>query len=101
MARLVVGTLVWGVLSLAAALPTAAPAVECTREKLLAAADAYVAAQTAGQPSSLQKLLAANFTYMQDNKAVADLASGVLSKALHIDSRAVRPTRKRARRTRS
>ncbi len=71
--------------AMGAFLPTAS--AQCTREKLLAAADAYVAAQTAGQIGGLQKLLAtSNFTYMQDNKA-ADIKTGVLSQALTIDSR--------------
>jgi hypothetical protein len=57
-------------------------AADCTRDGLLAAAAAYVAAQTAGSTSTLT--LASNFTYTENNKVVT-VTSGVLSKALKID----------------
>ncbi|KAI0198400.1 hypothetical protein F4808DRAFT_452041 [Astrocystis sublimbata] len=56
---------------------------ECTREGLLAAAESYLAAQTAGNIADL-KLSATNFTYQQNNKK-ADIKTGVLSQPLTID----------------
>ena len=56
---------------------------ECTREGLLAAANSYIAAVTAGKTDGL-KLSATNFTYQENNKP-ADLAKGVLSQPLKID----------------
>ncbi|KAI1657717.1 hypothetical protein F4813DRAFT_389453 [Daldinia decipiens] len=56
---------------------------ECTREGLLAAANSYIAAQTSGSIDGL-KLSAANFTYLQNNKA-SDIKTGVLSQPLKID----------------
>lgn len=63
-------------------LLTGSYATDCTRDGLLAAAAAYVAAQTAGSTSTLT--LASNFTYNENNKAVA-VASGVISRPLKID----------------
>ncbi len=57
-------------------------AAQCSREKLLAATDTYVAAQTAGKLDGLK--LASNFTYQENNKVI-DVSKGVLSKALKID----------------
>jgi len=56
---------------------------ECTREGLLAAANSYVAAITAGKIDGL-KLVSTNFTYKENNKA-ADIKKGVLSQPLKID----------------
>ncbi|KAK0643773.1 hypothetical protein B0T16DRAFT_430242 [Cercophora newfieldiana] len=57
---------------------------ECTREGLLAAANSYVAALTAGKIDGL-KLSATNFTYQENNKK-ADLAkSGPFAQPLKID----------------
>ncbi|KAK3331872.1 hypothetical protein B0T19DRAFT_380416 [Cercophora scortea] len=71
----------------------AAPAVHaaraspaCSRAQLLEAADAYVAAQTAGKLDPLRELLGANWTYQENNK-VTDVSKGVLSKALKLDHR--------------
>ncbi|KAK3682071.1 hypothetical protein B0T22DRAFT_521156 [Podospora appendiculata] len=58
----------------------------CTRAQLLEAADAYVAAQTAGKLEPLKELLGANWTYQENNK-VTDASKGVLAKALKIDHR--------------
>jgi hypothetical protein len=51
----------------------------CTRETLRAATDAYIAAQTIGQPS-----FAANATYTENRKKLS-IATGILSKPLKID----------------
>ncbi|KAK0616840.1 hypothetical protein B0T14DRAFT_538596 [Immersiella caudata] len=60
----------------------------CTREVLLAAADAYVAAQTAGSLDPLKPVLAANWTYEQNNGVVTDpLKSVIATKALKIAHR--------------
>ncbi|KAK5654469.1 hypothetical protein OQA88_7097 [Cercophora sp. LCS_1] len=66
--------------SLSLLTPTAA---ECTREGLLAAANSYIAAVTAGKIDGL-KLATTNFTYQENNKK-ADIARGVLSQPLKID----------------
>jgi hypothetical protein len=59
----------------------------CTRETLLAAADAYVAAQTAGKLDALASVLATNWTYEENNKVIDPLKSVAATKALKIDSR--------------
>ncbi|KAK3316630.1 hypothetical protein B0H66DRAFT_479217 [Apodospora peruviana] len=61
-------------------------AANCSRADLIAVADAYVAAQTAGKLDALSKVLASNWTYEENNKVI-DVAKGVLSKALKIDNR--------------
>jgi len=61
----------------------ASVSAECTREGLLAAANSYVLAQTAGKLDSL-KLSAENFTYQENNKAV-DVKKGLLTTPLKID----------------
>lgn len=58
----------------------------CTRESILEAADAYVAAQTAGSLEPLGDLLAEDWTYRQDNE-IMDAADGVLSTPLAIEHR--------------
>jgi len=63
-------------------LPTAL-AADCTRAGLLAAAESYIAAQTAGKISGLT-LSTTNFTYQQNNK-VSDIAKGLLSTPYKID----------------
>jgi hypothetical protein len=67
---------------IASALPIVI-AADCTRDGLLAAADSYIAAQTAGKITGL-KLSATNFTYQQNNK-VSDIAKGLLSTPYKID----------------
>ncbi|KAF2827816.1 hypothetical protein CC86DRAFT_454589 [Ophiobolus disseminans] len=62
-------------------LTPSASAADCTRDGLLSAAHSYLAAQTAGKPSTL--LLSSNFTYQQNNK-VSAIASGLLSTAYPI-----------------
>lgn len=64
-------------------LTTPSSAANCTREGLLAAAQSYIAAQTAGDPSLLH-LSPTNFTYLENN-AATDVARGVLSTPLKID----------------
>jgi hypothetical protein len=69
-------------MGIASILPTVT-AADCTRAGLLAAADSYIAAQTAGKISDL-KLSATNFTYQQNNK-ISDIAKGLLSTPYKID----------------
>jgi hypothetical protein len=59
-----------------------ASAAACTRESLLLTAQSYLAAQAAGQPSTLT--LASNFTYQQNNK-VSDISKSLLSQPFTID----------------
>lgn len=61
-------------------------AADCTRDILLAAADQYVAAQTAGSISSLQNVLSSDYKYQENNKVVA-VTSGVISQKLVIAHR--------------
>lgn len=56
---------------------------ECTREGLLSAANSYLAAQVAGNPSTLS-LTSTNFTYLQNNRA-SDIATGLLSRPFVIN----------------
>lgn len=63
--------------------PITAVSAECTREGLLAAANSYVAAITAGKIDSL-KVATTNFTYQENNKA-ADIKKSVLSQGLKVD----------------
>lgn len=72
-----------GLLELANSAPLASV---CDRTSLLAAADAYVAAQTAGKLDTLSSLFAVNFTYQENNK-VTDIAKGVLAAPLKLDHR--------------
>lgn len=65
---------------------TNAPAASCDRAALLAAADAYVAAQTAGKLDSLTNFAAPSWKYVENNADTA-VAKGVLAKALKIDHR--------------
>ncbi len=55
----------------------------CTREGLLAAANSYIAAVTAGKLDGL-KLSSTNFTYQENNKA-ADIAKSFHAQPLKID----------------
>ncbi|KAK3487492.1 Gar1/Naf1 RNA binding region-domain-containing protein [Neurospora hispaniola] len=55
---------------------------ECTRERLLAAANIYVDAFSAGRLDGLQ-LASSNFTYQENNKA-ADIKRGILSQSHNI-----------------
>lgn len=64
-------------------LATASFAANCTRDSLLAAAQTYIAAQTAGNPSLLP-LSATNFTYLENNRP-GSVTQGVLSTPLKID----------------
>jgi hypothetical protein len=64
-----------------AGMPLVTVASDCNRTALLEAADAYVAAQVAGQLDPLQEVLDGNWTYQENNK-VMDAKNGVLSKAL-------------------
>jgi hypothetical protein len=69
------------VFSIAASISTVS--AECTREGLLAAAESYIAAQTAGSLTNL-KLASDNFSYQENNKVV-DIKKGVISTPLKID----------------
>ncbi len=64
-----------------AALPANAWA-ECSREMLQGLTDAYVAAQSAGQPGMLPL---ADGAYYGENDAPLDIAEGVLAEALTVD----------------
>lgn len=70
------------------ALTNAAPLAQapCDRTVLTQAADAYVAAQTAGSLAPLQPVLATSWIYTQNNKNIS-ASTGVLSTALDIDHR--------------
>ncbi|KAK0709187.1 hypothetical protein B0T26DRAFT_678645 [Lasiosphaeria miniovina] len=72
--------------ALAAAVVGSPLGADCSRSVLLQAADAYVAAQTAGRLDPLRDILDANWVY-QENNAKANATKGVLSKALKIDHR--------------
>ena len=80
----------WAILATATSVAMAAPFVtyqaECNKTALLAATDAYVAAQTAGKLDSLQTALAGTWKYMENNKEI-EASKGVLRKALKIDHR--------------
>jgi hypothetical protein len=72
------------VLSVVAILSLTSPALgDCTRDVLIAAADAYVAAQGNGTLGDLQKLLTADYKYQENNKA-STVAVRVISTALKI-----------------
>jgi hypothetical protein len=58
----------------------------CSKPAMQAAADAYIAAQTAGKLDSLQTVLAEKWLYIEDNKEI-DVKDGILKKALKIDHR--------------
>jgi len=68
---------------LAACLPLIS-AQACTRDFLKAEAEKYVAAQTAGKPTTLTANVTSTIAYTQDFKT-ADLAAGILSKPLKVD----------------
>jgi triphosphoribosyl-dephospho-CoA synthetase len=62
-------------------------AADCSKEVLQAAADAYVAAQTAGNVTLLEGVVAtAGWEYEQNNKKM-EAKAGVLGKALKLDHR--------------
>jgi hypothetical protein len=63
------------------------PAIaDCTRDVLIAAADLYVAAQTAGSLGDLQNLLTSDYKYQENNKA-SDVKTGVIGQALKVAHR--------------
>ncbi len=72
------------VAAMAGAAAAAAAVADCTREALFAAADTYIAAQASGKLDGLQKLLAADAKFRQNNKD-SSAAGGLLSKALKLD----------------
>ncbi|KAK1754294.1 hypothetical protein QBC47DRAFT_403681 [Echria macrotheca] len=81
---------VLGVLVLLETLATARAvgrATECSRTVLLAAADAYVAAQTAGKLDALDSVVAGNWTYEENNKVIDAKKSVAATRALKIDTR--------------
>ncbi|KAL1896795.1 hypothetical protein Sste5346_004428 [Sporothrix stenoceras] len=64
----------------------------CNQTALAEAADAYIAAQTAGQLAPLLAITAANWTYLENNQAVSISTTGsatgsILAKALKLDHR--------------
>ncbi|KAK4232427.1 hypothetical protein QBC38DRAFT_462708 [Podospora fimiseda] len=61
-------------------------AAECSRDVLAAAADAYVAAQSAGSLDLLQKVVADKWEYEENNVRI-DAKKSVLRKKLKIDHR--------------
>ena len=73
-------------LAVIASVNSAPVATSCDRASLLAAADAYVAAQTAGDLSGLSPLFASNFTY-QENNIVSPISKSVLASPLKVDHR--------------
>lgn len=82
-------TLALGLAASVAAAPssTVNRRATCDRAVLLAAADAYVASQTAGTLASLTALTAkAGFSYVENN-VKKDMSTGVAAKAVKIDSR--------------
>ncbi|KAF2203649.1 hypothetical protein GQ43DRAFT_251638 [Delitschia confertaspora ATCC 74209] len=81
-ALLVLSTIV----SAVSAAPYSARTAQCDRTVLLAATDAYVAAQTAGLLTPLQPFLASNWTYQENNKIISP-TTGVLRKPLKPDHR--------------
>ncbi|KAF2252142.1 hypothetical protein BU26DRAFT_421118 [Trematosphaeria pertusa] len=76
--------LVSALASLTSAVPLAR--ADCDKTTLSKAADAYVAAQTAGSIAALQDSFASNWTYQENNKVI-DHQKGVLHKSLKIDHR--------------
>ncbi len=66
--------------------PLAPQAANCSRSLLAEAADAYVAAQTAGNITLLGQAVASGWEYEENNKK-GDTQKGVLAKALKIDHR--------------
>lgn len=74
--------MIYSTLLLSAALASTASAA-CTREQLVAATEAYLKAQAAGDLSALPAL-AENVTYLE-NDAPMDITTGVLSSAITID----------------
>lgn len=65
--------------------PTTSKAT-CDKAVLQAAADTYIAAQTAGSFAGLSPLVTSNFTYVENNKKIPHM-SGLLHKALKIEHR--------------
>lgn len=72
-----VGIIALGGLSLAAA--------ECTREKLFATAEKYLAAQKSGKLDELKKIFPAAGAVYQENNKVIDFSKGVISQALNVE----------------
>jgi hypothetical protein len=66
--------------------PLAPQASDCSRSVLVRAADAYIAAQTAGNVTLLQQVVADTWEYEENNRR-RDAQGGVLSKSLKIDHR--------------
>lgn len=81
------GTAVQAVLGHPLTARQEAPQPGCSKAVLQAAADAYVAAQKAGDVGLLKGVVAEGWEYEQNNKRMADAAKGVLGKALPIDHR--------------
>ncbi|CAI4218425.1 unnamed protein product [Parascedosporium putredinis] len=59
----------------------------CTREALIEAADAYIAAQTEGSLDALAAFLAEEWIYWEDNEEIDPSTSVLATKALKLDHR--------------
>jgi hypothetical protein len=59
-------------------------AAECSRDKLIAAAGSYLAAQTSGKFADLQKSFATGFSYRENNQVI-DITKGVMNQPLNIE----------------
>ncbi len=72
--------------TLLAAIAAIAPSAraECTRAFLTNATAAYIAAQTAGKPSTLTPLTSVKLNYTESDKTV-DITTGVLTRPMVID----------------
>ncbi|KAK4118899.1 hypothetical protein N657DRAFT_659317 [Parathielavia appendiculata] len=90
MASIINIPLVMGLLSVAphavCGHPLASLATSCNRSALVEAADAYIAAQTVGNISLLDQVVARDWQYKENNKN-RDARGGVLSKSLGTDHR--------------
>jgi len=79
-------TLLVGVAQTVLGHPVAPQAADCSRSLLAEASDAYVAAQTTGNVTLLERVVASGWEYEENNKK-GEARKGVLSKALKIDHR--------------
>ncbi|KAH8599561.1 hypothetical protein B0O99DRAFT_503446 [Bisporella sp. PMI_857] len=78
--------LISSVVSATLGSPIAGAASDCNQTVLAQAADAYIVAQTAGKLETLQKYLAGDWKYQENNKET-DPKNGVIVKPIKIDHR--------------
>ena len=76
------GGIGFGILAVLSIVSTAQ--AECNRDKLIAAADSYLAAQKTGKLGDLQKKFATGFTY-RENNGVIDISKSIINQALDIE----------------